>query len=173
MPADPLRRRQYHVTLHCPADDGCPIEETRMTPMTTPWHGILVATALPMRPDARGELQPDFDAYADHVRWLAANGSHGVVPNGSLGEYQTLSAADRARVVTTAVEASPAGFTVMPGVAAYGADEARRWAEQAADAGAQCVMLLPPNSYRADPRSVVSHYREVAKAGLPIMAYNN
>ena len=42
-----------------------------MTPMTTPWHGILVATALPMRQDARGELQPDFDAYADHVRWLA------------------------------------------------------------------------------------------------------
>ena len=144
-----------------------------MTPMTTPWHGILVATALPMRPDARGELQPDFDAYADHVRWLAANGAHGVVPNGSLGEYQTLSAADRARVVTTAVEASPAGFTVMPGVAAYGADEARRWAEQAAGAGAQCVMLLPPNSYRADPRAVVAHYREVAKAGLPIVAYNN
>ena len=144
-----------------------------MTPMTTPWHGILVATALPMRPDAAGELQPDFDAYADHVRWLAANGSHGVVPNGSLGEYQTLSAADRARVVTTAVEASPPGFTVMPGVAAYGADEARRWAEQAAEAGAQCVMLLPPNSYRADPRAVVAHYREVAKAGLPIMAYNN
>ena len=144
-----------------------------MTPMTKPWHGILVATALPMRPDARGELQPDFDAYADHVRWLAANGCHGVVPNGSLGEYQTLSAADRARVVTTAVEASPAGFTVMPGVAAYGADEARRWAEQAAEAGAQCVMLLPPNSYRADPRAVVAHYREVAKAGLPIMAYNN
>ncbi len=75
--------------------------------------------------------------------------------------------------MTTAVEASPAGFTVMPGVAAYGADEARRWAEQAAEAGAQCVMLLPPNSYRADPRAVVAHYREVAKAGLPIMAYNN
>jgi 1-pyrroline-4-hydroxy-2-carboxylate deaminase len=34
-------------------------------------------------------------------------------------------------------------------------------------------MLLPPNSYRADPRAVVAHYREVAKAGLPIMAYNN
>ena len=24
-----------------------------MSPMTKPWHGILVATALPMRPDAR------------------------------------------------------------------------------------------------------------------------
>ena len=34
-------------------------------------------------------------------------------------------------------------------------------------------MLLPPNSYRADDRAVVEHYREVAKVGLPVVAYNN
>lgn len=139
----------------------------------TPWHGVLVATALPLRPDASGRLAVDFDGYAAHVRWLMEQGCDGVVPNGSLGEYQTLSPEDRARVVEVAVAAVPAGRTVMPGVAAYGADEARRWAEQAAEAGAQCVMLLPPNAYRADDRSVVAHYREVAKAGLPIVAYNN
>ena len=139
--------------------------------MTAPaWHGVLVATALPLRGD---DLAADFDGYADHVRWLAANGCDGVVPNGSLGEYQTLSPEDRARVVTTAIEAAPEGFTVMPGVAAYGAAEARRWAEQAAEAGAPVVMLLPPNAYRADRRAVVGHYREVAKAGLPVVAYNN
>jgi 4-hydroxy-tetrahydrodipicolinate synthase len=115
----------------------------------------------------------DFDGYADHIAWLAANGCDGATPNGSLGEYQTLTVEERARVVTTAIEAAPEGFTVMPGVAAYGADEARRWAEQAAEAGAPAVMLLPPNAYRADPRAVVGHYREVAKAGLPIVAYNN
>lgn len=144
-----------------------------MTAPTKPWHGILVATALAMRPDARGELQPDFDEYAEHVRWLAANGADGVVPNGSLGEYQTLSREERARVVETAVAAAPEGFTVMPGIAAYGADDARRWAEQAAEAGCPVVMLLPPNAYRADTRAVIGHYREAAKAGLPIMAYNN
>ncbi|MEV4064952.1 dihydrodipicolinate synthase family protein, partial [Nonomuraea dietziae] len=51
--------------------------------------------------------------------------------------------------------------------------ESRRWAEQARDAGCASVMLLPPNSYRADERTVIDHYREVAKAGLPIVAYNN
>jgi 4-hydroxy-tetrahydrodipicolinate synthase len=61
----------------------------------------------------------------------------------------------------------------MPGVAAYGARESRRWAEQAAEAGASCVMLLPPNAYRADERAVVEHYREVARVGLPVVAYNN
>jgi 4-hydroxy-tetrahydrodipicolinate synthase len=34
-------------------------------------------------------------------------------------------------------------------------------------------MLLPPNAYRADERAVVEHYREVARAGLPVVAYNN
>jgi 1-pyrroline-4-hydroxy-2-carboxylate deaminase len=137
--------------------------------MTKPWHGVLVATALPFDDN----LAVDFDRYAEHVAWLAANGCQGVTPNGSLGEYPTLPPKERARVVTTAIEAAPEGFTVMPGVAAYGAAEARGWAENAGEAGAPAVMLLPPNSYRADERAVIAHYREVAKAGLPIVAYNN
>jgi 4-hydroxy-tetrahydrodipicolinate synthase len=76
-------------------------------------------------------------------------------------------------VVETAVAAAPAGFSVIPGVAAYGARESARLAEQAAKAGAAAVMLLPPNSYRADERAVLEHYRIVASVGLPVMAYNN
>jgi 1-pyrroline-4-hydroxy-2-carboxylate deaminase len=134
-----------------------------------PWHGVLVATATPY--DAA--LGVDLDRYAEHVAWLAANGCHGVVPNGSLGEYQVLTDQERAAVVRTAVEAAPDGFQVVPGVAAYGASESRAWAEQAAQAGASAVLLLPPNAYRADARAVLAHYEEVARAGLPIVAYNN
>ena len=136
---------------------------------TQPWHGVLTATALPFNDD----LSVDFDAYAEHVAWQAANGCDGVAPNGSLGEYQTLTPDERAKVVEVAVQAAPEGFVVMPGVAAYGTAEAVRWAEQAARAGAQCVMLLPPNAYRGDERAVLAHYREVAAVGLPIVAYNN
>ena len=136
---------------------------------TQPWHGVLTATALPFNDD----LSVDYDAYAEHVAWQAANGCDGVAPNGSLGEYQTLTPEERAKVVEVAVQAAPKGFVVMPGVAAYGTAEAVRWAEQAARAGAQCVMLLPPNAYRGDERAVLAHYREVAAVGLPIVAYNN
>lgn len=134
-----------------------------------PWHGVLVATALPFNDD----LSVDFDAYAEHVAWLAANGCDGVAPNGSLGEYQTLTPEERARVVTTAIEAAPEGFTVMAGAGAYGGLETQRWAEQAAEAGAQALMLLPPNAYRAGEDEVVEHYRRAAEVGLPIVAYNN
>ncbi|GDY55188.1 hypothetical protein SVIO_058110 [Streptomyces violaceusniger] len=41
------------------------------------------------------------------------------------------------------------------------------------EAGARAVLALPPNSYRADREAVVGHYREVARAGLPVVAYNN
>jgi 1-pyrroline-4-hydroxy-2-carboxylate deaminase len=139
-----------------------------MTTRVKPWRGVMVATALPLRED----LSVDFDAYAEHCRWLVAGGCDGVVPNGSLGEYQTLTPEERAKVVETAV-AAIGGDRVMPGIAAYGAAEARRWAEQARDAGCRAVMLLPPNAYRADERIVVEHYREVAKAGVPVVAYNN
>ncbi|NJP49757.1 dihydrodipicolinate synthase family protein [Streptomyces sp. SBST2-5] len=133
-----------------------------------PWRGALVATALPLGTD----LSVDHDRYAEHCAWLVENGCDGVVPNGSLGEYQVLTGTERARVVETAV-AAVGGERVMPGVAAYGAAEARRWAEQAGEAGCRAVMLLPPNAYRADERSVLAHYAEVAGAGLPVVAYNN
>ncbi|MFI1068869.1 dihydrodipicolinate synthase family protein [Streptomyces puniciscabiei] len=134
-----------------------------------PWRGIMVATALPLRPD----LSVDYDAYAEHVRRLIDNGCDGVVPNGSLGEYQTLTDEERARVVRTAVEATGDGARVMPGVSAYGSGEARRWAEQAAEAGCGSVLLLPPNAYRADEHAVRAHYAQVAEAGVPVVAYNN
>ncbi|MEU0724685.1 dihydrodipicolinate synthase family protein [Streptomyces sp. NPDC006140] len=133
-----------------------------------PWRGVLVATALPLDDD----LSVDYDKYAEHCSWLVENGCDGVVPNGSLGEYQVLTREERARVVETAVAAIGAE-RVMPGVAAYGSAESRRWAEQAGEAGCRAVLLLPPNAYRADERSVLAHYAEVAKAGLPVVAYNN
>lgn len=137
--------------------------------MTKPWHGILTATATPFTSDLKIDLQK----YAEHVQWLAAHGTHGVVSNGSLGEYQTLTSEERSSVLETAIAAAPSGFHVVAGVGAYGADESRRWAEHAASKGAGAVMLLAPNAYRANDDEVVAHFKEVGKVGIPIIAYNN
>ncbi len=133
-----------------------------------PWRGIMVATTLPFHDD----LTVDYDTYAAQVARLLAAGCDGVVPNGSLGEYQTLTDEERARVVETAVEVA-GGDRVMPGVAAYGSAEALRWAEQAAELGCGSVLLLPPNAFRAEDGAVRAHYAEVARAGVPVVAYNN
>ena len=134
-----------------------------------PWHGVVVASALPFN----GDLSVDYGAFADHVRWLAENGCDGVVPNGSLGEYQCLTPTERARVVEVAVEAAPPGFSVVAGTGAYGSRESADWAHQARGAGAHALLSLPPNAYRADDAIVYKHFAEIAAAGLPVVAYNN
>ncbi|MER5361297.1 dihydrodipicolinate synthase family protein [Streptomyces sp. NPDC002785] len=143
--------------------------QTNAHPRTRPWRGVMVATTLTLRDD--GTI--DYDAYATHVQQLIAAGCDGVVPNGSLGEYQTLTDGEREQMVRVAVEAAGDGSRVMPGVAAYGSAESRRWAEQAAEAGAGSVLLLPPNGYRCEDAAVRAHYAEVAQVGVPVVAYNN
>lgn len=133
-----------------------------------PWHGVNLATTLPFHDD----FSIDLDGYAELVRFTTENGVTGIIPNGSLGEYQTLTEEERKQVFLTAVEAA-SGAAVIPGVGAYGALESVRLTEHAAAHGAPAVMLLPPNSYRASDDEVVDHYRRVAAVGLPILAYNN
>lgn len=140
-----------------------------MTNTRQPWHGILVATSLQFNDD----LSVDYGAYGENVAWLAENGMDGAVPNGSLGEYQTLTQEERDRVVQTALDNAPEGFVVMPGVGAYGALESVRNAQFAKDAGAQAVMALPPNAYRTDERSILDHFERISAVGLPVTAYNN
>jgi 4-hydroxy-tetrahydrodipicolinate synthase len=137
--------------------------------------GVIVATALPYAEDASAPagLRPDLDKYAEHCRWLVDNGCRGVGPNGSLGEYSSLTDDERRAVARTAIEAVGNDGVVVVGVHAAGAHQARAWAEKAAEDGADGVLCLPPTMYRANRGEVLNHFSEVAKAGLPVMVYNN
>jgi 1-pyrroline-4-hydroxy-2-carboxylate deaminase len=137
--------------------------------------GVIVATALPYAEDASAPagLRPDLDKYAEHCRWLIDNGCRGVGPNGSLGEYSSLTDDERRAVAKTAIEAVGDDGIVVVGVHGVGAHQARAWAEKAAEDGADGVLCLPPTMYRANRGEVINHYTEVAKAGLPVMVYNN
>ncbi|MHB9856968.1 dihydrodipicolinate synthase family protein [Streptomyces sp. YIM S03343] len=138
-------------------------------------RGVIVATALPYREDpaAPAGLAVDYDRYAEHCDWLISNGCRGVGPNGSLGEYSSLTDAERRKVVQVAVEAVGDRGVVVAGVHAPGWHQARRWAELAAEDGAYGVLALPPTMYRATTSQLVEHYTQIAAAGLPVMAYNN
>ena len=143
--------------------------------MTERLDGVIVATALPYAedPSAPAGLRPDLDRYAEHCRWVVDNGCRGVGPNGSLGEYSSLTDAERREVVKTAVAAVGQDAVVVVGVHGPGSHQARHWAELAAEDGAHGVLCLPPTMYRANRREVVAHFTEVAAVGLPVMVYNN
>jgi dihydrodipicolinate synthase/N-acetylneuraminate lyase len=143
--------------------------------VTEKLDGVIVATALPYAEDAAAPagLRPDLDRYAEHCRWLVDSGCRGVGPNGSLGEYSSLTDDERRAVAKTAIDAVGNDGVVIVGVHGPGAHQARRWAELAAEDGADGVLCLPPTMYRASRSEVVHHYTEVAKVGLPVMVYNN
>jgi dihydrodipicolinate synthase/N-acetylneuraminate lyase len=131
--------------------------------------GVHAATTVPLRADG----SVDIDRYQEHCAWLVDEGVAGIVPNGSLGEYETLTDAEREAVAAAAVRAVGDRALVAPGVSGKSAAEALRWAEQAGALGAPAVMALPPTSHKPTDDEVVAHYAQIAKAGLPIIAYNN
>src|SRR5690606_38995263 len=108
-----------------------------------------------------------------HVDFLMSNGCPGVGPNGSLGEYSSLSDEERRQVIKVAVEAVDGRGIVIAGVHGVGCHQARQREENAREAGANGVLLLQPTIYRASVGEVIAHYEEVAKVGMPIMAYNS
>ncbi|MDQ2852985.1 dihydrodipicolinate synthase family protein [Dermatophilaceae bacterium Sec6.4] len=137
--------------------------------------GVVVATTLAFAPDdaAPGGLAVDYDKFGEHVDFLMSSGCRGVGPNGSLGEYSSLTEDERRKVVEVAVDAVDGRGLVIAGAHGVGWHQAQVWAQQAQSAGADAVLLLPPTMYRANEQEVVTHYEKVAEIGMPIMAYNN
>jgi dihydrodipicolinate synthase/N-acetylneuraminate lyase len=137
--------------------------------------GVIVATTLAFKedPKAPAGLAVDYDKFAEHCDFLIRSGCRGVGPNGSLGEYSSLTDEERRKVVQVAVETVAGRGLVVAGVHGVGWHQAVQWAEHAAEDGADGVLLLPPTIYRANRSEVVEHYTRVNGVGLPIMAYNN
>jgi 4-hydroxy-tetrahydrodipicolinate synthase len=132
--------------------------------------GIIPAVTTPF--DAAGAV--DVAALERNLAALLEAGVHGFVATGTMGEAGSLSAAERRSVVEAVVRVAGGGVPVIAGVSAGTAAAASALATDAAGAGADALMLLPPLGYRGDEREIVAFYRSVAAAtGLPLMAYNN
>ena len=76
--------------------------------------GVYAATTTPFREDG----SVDFGQFGKHCAWLIEEGVAGLIPNGSLGEYEALSDTERAQIVTTAIDAADGRVPVVPGVSA-------------------------------------------------------
>ncbi|MGH3584058.1 MAG: dihydrodipicolinate synthase family protein, partial [Mycobacterium sp.] len=137
--------------------------------------GVIVATTLAFKSDASAPagLAVDYDKFGAHIDFLMSNGCRGVGPNGSLGEYSSLTDEERRKVTQVAVDAVDGRGLVIAGVHGVGWHQSQMWAEYAKQDGADGVLLLPPILYRSTHDGIVEHFRHVAEVGLPIMAYNN
>lgn len=134
-------------------------------------NGIHAATICPMRPD--GEI--DEGALAAHIAAVAgADGIQGLLVNGHAGENYLLDAAEKRRVLEIARTAAGTSAFLVAGVNAEASRHAAREAADAQAAGADAILLFPPNSWALaqDPEAVLLHHRRVIDAcDLPVILY--
>jgi 4-hydroxy-tetrahydrodipicolinate synthase len=134
------------------------------------FEGVIPALVTPFGEDDA----VDTGALSRHAEWLLDNGATGLVGTGTMGEAQSMSAAERRLVIETLVEAADGRVMVTAGVSSETPASSLAFASDAAAAGAGALMLLPPLGYHGDEREIESFYSAIAGAtGLPIMAYNN
>lgn len=134
-------------------------------------RGIHAATIVPMKPD----FSIDEDALAAHISRVAAvPGINGLLVNGHAGENFVLSFAEKRRVVEIAREHSPEDCLIVAGVNHEASLEAAREAAMLQQAGADGLLVFPPNSWalgHADA-CVIEHHERVRDAThAPLMLY--
>ena len=132
--------------------------------------GVHVALTTPFDPRS-GDV--DHDALERHASWLLDNGIDGLVPNGSLGEYESLAPDERRAVVGTVARVTRGRAKLIVGVSAPNYRIAAEHARHAASVGADGVMLLPPTNHAPTAAELFDHYRAVAQEGVPVVVYNN
>ncbi len=138
--------------------------------MPSPWQGVFPAITTPFLPNG----QIDFAFFQTHMQTLLDAGVHGMVVCGTLGEASTLSREEKLKLIHQAKSVCRGRVPLLTGVAERTTDEAREFVQQAAEAGADGIMLLPPMQYAADSAETEAYLRAVAEASAgPIMLYNN
>jgi 4-hydroxy-tetrahydrodipicolinate synthase len=140
------------------------------SPMPCDWSGVYPAATTQFDAD----LEVDLPATRRMQKALLREGVHGLVLMGTVGEGNSLSAAEKRAVLAGAVEVAEGRVPVIAGVSELTTAAAVAFARDAERIGAAGLMLLPAMVYVPTPAELEYHFRSVAAAtGLPIMLYNN
>ena len=137
----------------------------------TPFHGIYPATICPFKTD----YSLDESALRQHIETLAdVTGCVGFLCNGHAGENFALSREEKHRVVEIVSRTVGDRMIVVSGINCENSLEAADHARDAAAAGADALMVFPPNSWALsqDATVALTHHRMVIEAvDLPIMLF--
>jgi 4-hydroxy-tetrahydrodipicolinate synthase len=133
------------------------------------WKGYWVAAPTPFT--AGGAL--------DEARWRATlrlyrdQGVHGVLVNGSTGEWYSQSEAERRLVAEIAVEELRGRIPVVIGCTTFTPSATIALGRHAQEIGADGLLATAPPYMCPTPREIVAFFQAVSDAvALPIMVYN-
>jgi 4-hydroxy-tetrahydrodipicolinate synthase len=122
-------------------------------------------------PFKNGEV--DYDTYARVVKRQIAEGSHGILVNGTTAEPATLTIEERNRLVDLAVKLTKGRVPVVAATGSQSLADTRVLTEHAAKAGADALLILTPYFTRPPQRGMIQYYLEATKGiELPWMIYH-
>ena len=133
------------------------------------WKGYWVAAPTPFT--ASGQL--DEAGLRAELQLYLKQGVHGVLVNGTTGEWFSQTDAERRRVAEIAVEELTGRIPVVIGCTTYTAATTIELGRHAREIGASGLLSTPPPYVAPTPKEIVAFYRAISDAvDLPIMVYN-
>jgi len=130
--------------------------------------GVLFFPVTPFGPDGA----VDYDALAEHIRRGLAAGPGGVFVACGTGEFHALEAGEYGRIVATAVQAAGGTVPVFAGAGGSVA-HARGFAREAAGAGADGLLVMPPYLVQMPQRGLLEYVTAVTgETGLDAIVYH-
>jgi len=117
--------------------------------------------------------QIDEQAYARLVEFQIAQGSHGVLVNGTTSEPSSLTTEERNRLVDVAVEAAQRRITVIAATGSQSLAETETLTRHAAQAGVDALLIVTPYYIRPPQRGLIEYFIAVTKHyEIPWMVYH-
>ncbi|HUK61350.1 MAG TPA: 4-hydroxy-tetrahydrodipicolinate synthase [Stellaceae bacterium] len=115
----------------------------------------------------------DYETYARLVERQVAEGSHGIVVNGTTSEPSTLTNDERIRLLEVAVRAAKGRIPVVAATGSQSHADSIVLTEAAKSAGADAVLIVTPYFIRPPQRGLVEYYLDLGKrTDLPVMIYH-
>lgn len=138
--------------------------------MTPTWQGVYPAATTQFKED----LSIDSGQTQRVVDGLIKDGVHGIIAMGTVGENNSLDAAEKQTVLRAVTEVVAGRVPVVTGVSEFDTRRAVAFAKDAKKNGADGLMVLPAMVYVPTAEELIYHFRTVAEAtDLPVMLYNN
>src|SRR3954468_10466965 len=135
-----------------------------------PYEGLLTAMVTPFRADG----SVDEEGAVAIGRHLLASGSHGLVVAGTTGEAATMTDEEHLGLIALIAKELGDDCVVIGGTGSNDTRHAVHLTEQAVAAGVDAVLSVTPYYNKPNPRGIVAHFTEVAKAAgdTPVVLYN-
>jgi dihydrodipicolinate synthase/N-acetylneuraminate lyase len=133
------------------------------------WKGYWPAAPTPFQPD--GSL--DEQAWRRLLQLYLSQGVHGVLVNGTTGDWFSQTEPERRRVTEIAVEELKGRIPVVIGCTTYTAATTISLGRHAKEVGADGILSTAPPYACPTPREIVAFFAAVSDGvDLPIMVYN-